>query len=257
MNGRAVRTIENFITAIREDAADWDTEEPVWFRGEPDSDQPLKPSLYRNPNGAARENQLLQTFRARACGFHHAVPDRSNTDQWLFLAQHVGLPTRLLDWSEGALLGLHFALACAKDKQPIVWMLNPLRLNHAACGNPAVLVRELPLPWHRPSPPETLNAAAENIAGAWEQDRPGVNLPIAVYSSYIHPRLRGQRACFTIHGKQKAGLGSLVPQCVRRYEIDSACRHLLMKELRILGITESVVFPELAGLAAELRERFP
>jgi FRG domain len=36
------------------------------------------------------------------------------------------LPTRLLDWSEGALIALHFAL---KECKPVVWMLNPLDLN--------------------------------------------------------------------------------------------------------------------------------
>ena len=54
------------------------------------------------------------------------VPMREHTDQWLFLARHAGLPTRLLDWSEGALIALHFAL---KDPNPVVWMLNPLDLN--------------------------------------------------------------------------------------------------------------------------------
>ena len=73
----------------------------IWFGGEPDSRTPLLPTLYRE-NLAAYENPLLQMFRQRASGYHDVVPDVERTDQWLFLAQHAGVPTRLLDWTEGA-----------------------------------------------------------------------------------------------------------------------------------------------------------
>jgi hypothetical protein len=257
MTDKGIRSIEEFVTAIRCDSASWPAEQPRWFRGEPDSTQALLPTLYRTGR-ASQENALLQQFRARASGFYDGVPDRGNTDQWLFLAQHVGLPTRLLDWTEGALIALHFAL---KENSPVVWMLNPLHLNHEAHGAPADVdpndMREFPLPWHRTQPPSA-NGACENIGGAWEHDGRGVELPVAVYPSYVHLRLRGQRACFTIHGKRKVGLQSLVRETIlKRYVVDPAHRGTLSTELKILGITESVAFPDLVGLASELRDRFP
>lgn len=250
-----IQSVEDFIKAVREDSSSWHPKEPKWFRGEPVSKKALMPTLYRH--GLARhENALLQMFRARASGFHDVVPDRGNTDQWLFLARHAGLPTRLLDWSEGALLGLHFAL---KEKKPVVWMLNPLELNDLSLNAaPRVPneIREFPLVWHEPDPP-LVNPAFENLRGAWELDKYGVPLPVAIYPTYVHPRLRGQRACFTIHGTRKEGLDSLVSaKMLKRYAVDLASRQSMLKELLLLGVTDSVAFPDLDGLADELKERF-
>lgn len=254
-----IRSVEEFVAAVRENSAAWPLEQPRWFRGEPGAETPLVPGLYRRAEGSSRENQLLQTFRARAAAFAvDRLPDREKTDEWLFLAQHVGLPTRLLDWSEGALIGLYFAL---KESAPIVWMLNPLHLNYFALGCPPDVdpngLREFPLPWFRPLPPAPPNIAAENVCGAWEHDGPGVPLPVAVHPSYVHGRLRAQHGCFTVHGKRKESLQALVPGTIlRRYEIDPTRQSSMAGDLAALGVTESVAYPDLDGLARDLRHRF-
>ena len=253
-----IKCIEEFIKAVREDSSHWPDHQPKWFRGEPTSDQALVPTLYRD-GFADDENPLLQMFRARASGFHAEVPHRDYTDQWLFLARHAGLPTRLLDWSEGALLGLHFALK-ENEKPAVVWMLNPLQLNHFAAGCPTDQspdeIREFPIPWFQSDPPQ-VNIAYENIRGAWELDGPGVALPVSVHPTYVHPRLRAQRSCFTIQGKQKEGINHLVPDSILKcYHMDPASHPSMLRDLQLLGVTDSVAFPDLDGLATELKNRF-
>lgn len=265
-----IRSVDEFIKVVRDDSSSWHDMEPKWFRGEPQSGTPLLPTLYRK-GLAAFENPLLQMFRARASGYHDVVPDVEKTDQWLFLAQHVGLPTRLLDWTEGALIGLHFAL---KEEKPVVWMLNPLELNRMSMpSDPRMVpdpsrIRQFPLIWHNPDPepppwapartrPRAVSPAFENLRGAWEEDQFGVDLPVAVYPTYVHARLRAQQSCFTIHGRRKESLHSLVPdKMLKRYEVDPTCCASMRYDLRLLGIVDSVTFPDLDGLARELRAQF-
>jgi hypothetical protein len=78
----------------------------------------------------------------------------------------------------------------------------------------------------------------------------------AVHPTYVHARLRAQRACFTIHGKKKESLLSLVPDTIlKRYEVNPARRDFMRNELFTLGVAESMAFPDLDGLARELRQR--
>ncbi len=189
--------------------------------------------------------------------FQVVLADRKKTDQWLFLAQHVGLPTRLLDWSEGALIALFFA---SRESEPVVWMLNPLHLNYHAGGAPPTVdsnrLREFPLPWFNPRG-GGVNIANQNMRGAWEQDRAGVDLPVAVHPTHVHSRLRAQHARFTVHGKRKDSLQVLVPDSIlKRYAIELSCRLAIRRELSVLGVTESVAYPDLDGLARDLRDRF-
>jgi hypothetical protein len=181
------------------------------------------------------------------------TPARGNTDEWLFLAQHVGLPTRLLDWTENAILALYFAL---NEEKPVVWMLNPMELNTYIAGT---LTRqnvepfdEFPLTWFRPNLP-AINIGNENIRGAWERDKRSLELPVAVHPTYLHPRMSAQRSVFTIHGTKKLPLDKLIPsRLLAKFEIQPRVRQGIRRDLAMLGIQEATVYPDLDGLAKEL-----
>lgn len=251
-----ITTIGGFISKVRKQYKEWDAPQYVWFRGEPDVETCLLPKLYRpRVDGSFHnENKLLQMFRMKAPSFTTAsTPARGSTDEWLFLAQHVGLPTRLLDWTENAILALFFAL---KEEKPVVWMLNPMELNahviRTLTGNEVEPFDEFPLTWFRPEPP-AINIGHENIRGAWERNRKGLQLPVAVHPTYLHPRMSAQRSVFTVHGTQKQSLDKLVPSAlISKFEIQPFARQTIYRDLAILGIQEATAYPDLDGLTREL-----
>lgn len=255
MNGKTIDSIESFITEVRKDYATWNTTTFPWFRGEPNVDTPLLPKLYRmsKQNQSHSENQLLQFFRMKAPTLGYGfTPDRGRIDEWLFLMQHFGLPTRLLDWTEGALVALHFAL---KEDRPVVWMLHPVELNRRSAPQ-EVEDNVFPLTWIIPTD-GSINIGSENFRGAWESDRRGTELPVAVHPTNIHPRMSAQKSCFTVHGKQKTPLSDMVDERVlAKYVIPESEIETMRREVRMMGISHSSLFPDLDGLARDLASVF-
>ncbi|MGI2107888.1 FRG domain-containing protein [Shewanella frigidimarina] len=83
----------------------------IWFRGHSDSSFELLPSVFRrsgpNQDGPYYDEvALLEEFVRRHPQAKH---EHSNTLELLTYAQHYGLPTRLLDWTENLLVAIYFA----------------------------------------------------------------------------------------------------------------------------------------------------
>lgn len=177
-----VSDVEELVSKVGEVTDEWkeanDKDWPIepWFRGEGEADKTgrtaLLPKLYQGNYPKDAELKLLQEFRMRAPTFVDIpIPQRGHTDQWLFLARHVGLPTRLLDCTEGLLISLHFALYAKKgrkklgngegyievDPGAVVWMLDPYGLNKiTAKEDKRELSNYFPLTWLSPEIDSTI-----------------------------------------------------------------------------------------------------
>jgi hypothetical protein len=225
--------------------------EPV-FRGQADAHWELVPALLRSaPYDSALENTLLDEFQRGARPFVERHP--VNRLQWMALAQHHGLPTRLLDWSESAFVALFFALAehvdaegrgsCKHDDDACVWMLNRNALHERfGLASQMILLDDSEETW-----PDTLR---DLIAGKSE----GVLVFTAVH---ITARMPVQKAAFTLFGSASDTLEALRndESLLLQLVIPRECVMAFRRELEVAGITRSMLFPDLDGVAAEVWER--
>src|SRR5689334_1540805 len=102
-----------------------------WWRGQADKDWELCPRIYREPYNSKQryERDSLRWFKSRARVRHNEMPKVDSFFEWLSLAQHYRLPTRLLDWSESILVALFFAVRENLDSDAALWCLNAALMN--------------------------------------------------------------------------------------------------------------------------------
>lgn len=236
-------------------------DEKKWFRGVSKTSHVLVPSLYRHPvirNSAdllALEGQLVTRFRERAQPMV-GRPLPEDKLEMLFLMQHHSMPTRLLDWSENAFIALFFALSDAEkgaDGQSIgtscVWLLKPVHWNRTVQS-------------HINYSGEPFSVGDARLTNGYVEVGDGAALmqkPVAVYGVHNSPRIVSQRGVFTLFGssiepmEEVYSIGDFTQDALMKIEIRGAYQDVVFKELMGAGILDSTVYPDLDGLARELR----
>jgi hypothetical protein len=220
-----------------------------WFRGHADHTWKLLPSLARAPNRVAGEQALIKRFKQNAYSMLTQIPEEDW--HWLFLMQHHGAPTRLLDWTENPLVALYFVVA---DPDPAkagtdgyVWCLDPVGLNKAAFIQPTAS-GELPF---FGVDEDLKKYRTEDVDRSGAPSKP----PVAALAPRFFRRLTAQSGVFTVTHRdqiaiEEAHAGAYVGQIL----IPHGAKKALLKDLAVLGITRLTLFPELDAVAEYAQE---
>ena len=224
------------------------------YRGENRAANELTTSLQRLGGPFAElERHLLRNFRKYA--HRDAVPQETIWD-WLALAKHHGLPTRLLDWSHSPYVGLHFATAnrLLFDEDGAVWTVDYVRA-----------AEHLPPPLRGVLDDEGANSfTAEMLVRAATSLEQLDQLPdeeefvVFFEPPSLDDRIVNQYSVFSLMSGAELRLDAWLEHradLAHRIVIPAGLKWEVRDKLDQANVTERVLFPGLDGIAAWLARR--
>ncbi len=225
------------------------------FRGQPDAGTGLTTSLARlGGEYAELENHLLRNFRK------YARRDAVTVDsswEWLALAKHHHLPTRVVDWSYSPYVALHFATAdaLASDADAAVWCVDFVRARDAL---PASVQEVLADERSNVFTTEMLSRVASSL-DELDALRETDDFVVFFEPPSLDERIVNQFALFSLMSSATASLDEWLAghrELARKVVIPAELKWEVRDKLDQANVTERVLFPGLDGVSRWLQRYY-
>ena len=222
------------------------------FRGSPHATHGLDTSL-QTGRFEAHERHLLTSFRK------YALRNAVHGDwvwNWLSLAKHHGLPTRLLDWTYSPYVAMHFATHDLRtfDEDGVIWCVDYRKTSES-----------LPRPLRRVLSDEDVNIFTTellNRVATTLHEFDGLSREDFVLffePPSLDERIVNQFALFSLPSSPSLSLEDFLrrrEEVYRRITIPASLKWEIRDKLDQANITERVLFPGLDGLSQWLKRYF-
>jgi FRG domain len=203
------------------------------YRGHTKSEYKLIPSLFRLKNVLENsflswdelEKHLIREFKREAT--QHLDHRRLTKIDWLCLAQHHKLPTRLLDWTRNPLIALYFATENNYESNGDVWCMGF---------------------------PSTNNCHPNGTIFSQKKDFNFCD-DLIIRPRHIDSRIINQVGCFTKHEDETPfdeDLNFREFFVFNRIRINAGSKNKIRMELYDMGIHVSFIYPNLDSIASRL-----
>lgn len=163
------------------------------------------------------EMRLLKEFKMQSAPFmkHHPIDDWD----WLAVAQHHGLATRLLDWTENILVAAYFACNGDCQRDAVIYALNIQNISHAEMDTSPFILKS----------------------------------DVIFHPRHSTPRIAAQSGLFTVHADPAQEFES---PALERIIIPKSLNSELFSTLRTYGFKKSKLFPGLDSITEEVNEDY-
>lgn len=224
------------------------------FRGLSNCSYALRTSLARLGGEYSRlEKHMLRNFQKYA---HRNVVEHDAIWNWLSVAQHHGLPTRLLDWTYSPFIAMHFATSnpLRYEFDGVIWCVDYVKAHQMLPPSLRSLLEE------EGSNTFTVQLLTRGTDRLEEFDALSENSFVVFFEPpSLDDRIVNQYALFSVISDPMRNLDdwlSQYPDLFKRIIIPAELKWEIRDKLDQANVTERVLFPGVDGLCAWLRRHY-
>ena len=180
---------------------------------------------------------FLNEFKVNSHNYIDIPWDIKNDYEWMVYAQHYGIPTRLLDFTNSHIISLMFAVEKAFEEEidGVVWFLNPMKLNNTNCNRSEIIT----------------------LSGREASRLDDYNGPIAIQGRKLNKRINAQNGVFVYFQDRSLPLNKSISDesILRKVIIKGESKKDILVSLYSMGIGMAQIYPELSSVAKDILMR--